>query len=105
MSERPTAKMQLGDLYPEEGLAAQLRLARFLLGCAINAARGTGHLRAASAHPEHRLKYVKQIEDAGVEYGLILFDDFHHAPCCPANHYHHMVMPTAPCSCGANPNG
>jgi hypothetical protein len=28
-------------------------------------------------------------------------DRSHHAPLCPANHYHGMRAPTAPCSCGA----
>ncbi len=28
-------------------------------------------------------------------------DDLHHAPMCPANHYHGKRAPTGPCSCGA----
>ena len=28
-------------------------------------------------------------------------DDHHHAPLCPANHYHGMRAPTGHCSCGA----
>lgn len=29
------------------------------------------------------------------------FDDLHHAPACPANHYHKCRVPTGPCNCGA----
>lgn len=28
-------------------------------------------------------------------------DNHHHAPMCPANHYHGMRAPTGPCTCGA----
>ena len=28
-------------------------------------------------------------------------DTLHHAPLCPANHYHGKRAPTGPCSCGA----
>jgi len=30
-----------------------------------------------------------------------IIDDLHHAPLCPANHYHGSRAPTGPCSCGA----
>lgn len=32
---------------------------------------------------------------------LAALDNLHHAPMCPANHYHGMRKPTGPCSCGA----
>lgn len=28
-------------------------------------------------------------------------DDLHHAPCCPANHYHHRRLVFSRCTCGA----
>lgn len=28
-------------------------------------------------------------------------DDFHHAPCCPANHWHRRILVFHTCSCGA----
>lgn len=28
-------------------------------------------------------------------------DELHHAPCCPANHYHRTRLVVHPCSCGA----
>ncbi len=28
-------------------------------------------------------------------------DDLHHAPCCPANHYHKTRLVFAKCNCGA----
>lgn len=36
-----------------------------------------------------------------VENNLFTFDEFHHAPACPANHYHHTRLPTGRCACGA----
>jgi hypothetical protein len=30
-------------------------------------------------------------------------DNRHHAPLCPANHYHYQRKPTGPCACGAGP--
>lgn len=29
-------------------------------------------------------------------------DDLHHAPACPANHYHKQRLVFQPCTCGAN---
>jgi hypothetical protein len=34
-----------------------------------------------------------------------LTDDHHHAPLCPANHYHGARAPTGQCSCGAVAQG
>ena len=31
-------------------------------------------------------------------------DDFHHAPCCPANHYHRTRLVFQHCTCGAKSN-
>jgi len=31
-------------------------------------------------------------------------DDYHHAPLCPANHYHGARAPTGKCTCGAVEN-
>lgn len=28
-------------------------------------------------------------------------DDLHHAPCCPANHWHRQRLVFHPCNCGA----
>jgi hypothetical protein len=30
-----------------------------------------------------------------------IVDDLHHAPCCPANHYHRTRLVFHPCTCGA----
>lgn len=30
-----------------------------------------------------------------------IVDDLHHAPCCPANHYHRARLVFHPCTCGA----
>lgn len=36
-----------------------------------------------------------------VRSGLVVPDDLHHAPRCPANHFHGRRLPTGPCTCGA----
>lgn len=71
-----------------------------LLGIAINMARGVGHLREPNTRDD-RMKQIDAIEMAAIELGIIHFDDYHHAPLCPANHWHKARMPTGPCSCGA----
>lgn len=30
-----------------------------------------------------------------------IVDDLHHAPCCPANHWHKQRLVFQPCNCGA----
>ena len=35
--------------------------------------------------------------------GAQLLDNLHHAPCCPANNYHHRRLVTKPCTCGTKP--
>lgn len=89
------------DLDFDQSYKRQRTLAAYLLGMAINTARGTGHMRSPSAFKEHHQKYLEQIEAMARANGIITFDDLHHAPCCAANHYERMVMPSGPCNCGA----
>ncbi len=44
----------------------------------------------------------EQLRRAAVEAGLFTLDDLHHAPKCPANHFHQMRLPTGRCTCGAS---
>jgi hypothetical protein len=67
---------------------------------AFFAGRGAGHV--ADPHtPAEKAKAMDAVEKAAVTLGIIFFDDLHHAPMCPANHYHKQRMPTGPCNCGA----
>lgn len=43
----------------------------------------------------------ERMRNSAVKEGLFVFDDLHHAPACPANHWHKQQLPYAPCSCGA----
>ena len=46
-------------------------------------------------------KFCDAIEAQLIVLGVIVFDDFHHSPACPANHYHRRRIPTGPCCCDA----
>jgi hypothetical protein len=76
----------------------QRLLARYALGLAINALRGA---RPCWADAPDQKKVADMLQAAAVENGIIVFDDFHHAPMCRANHWHFASMPTGPCTCGA----
>lgn len=39
--------------------------------------------------------------ELGAAYNNVEFDDLHHAPMCPANHYHRSRVPGRHCTCGA----
>ncbi|MDD2775553.1 MAG: hypothetical protein PHU06_06330 [Gallionella sp.] len=43
----------------------------------------------------------EELKKVAIERGLFVFDNFHHAPMCPANHFHQQRIPTGECSCGA----
>ncbi len=45
----------------------------------------------------------EQLREAAIKAGLYTFDSAHHAPACPANHFHQMRLPTGRCTCGARP--
>jgi hypothetical protein len=36
-----------------------------------------------------------------LEHGIVAFDEWHHAPLCPANNWSRMALPQGPCTCGA----
>jgi len=53
-------------------------------------------MRLISIQPSFGSKWIlKKIKKRQV------VDDFHHAPCCPANHYHRTRLVFKSCSCGA----
>jgi hypothetical protein len=78
----------------------QRRAASYLLGIALNMGRRRGHMREPET-VEDRMKQLDLVEQMAVTFGIITFDEFHHAPLCDANHWHKKRMPTGPCSCGA----
>lgn len=41
-----------------------------------------------------------QLREAALRAGLFALDDLHHAPACPANHFHQMRLPSGRCTCG-----
>lgn len=79
-------------------------IASALLGVAINGARRSGFF-SDPLEPHEIAKAMDQVERLAVEHGVIVFDKFHHAPMCPANHFHRKRMPTGPCTCGAEAAG
>lgn len=75
----------------------QRAIARWMVGRLLNVARGSYFFD----EPADREKELNMIEQWGLEQGIIAFDEWHHAPKCPANHFHHQRMPDGPCTCGA----
>jgi len=41
------------------------------------------------------------LRELAIKEGLFELDGLHHAPACPANHFHQMRLPTGRCTCGA----
>jgi hypothetical protein len=70
---------------------------RTLLAHALNALNGTEFFIA----PNDPEAFAKELRAEAVRAGYMGLDNLHHAPRCPANHFHEVRMPTGPCSCGA----
>lgn len=88
-------KAILADIDQEGWAERRYCLAQTLLAIALNDNCGA---------PMEIDNYTKeQIKECAIENGIITFDDLHHAPFCPANHWHKTRMPTRPCTCGAKP--
>lgn len=62
-------------------------------------------LRLFELRQSMRLPWVRPRPGAGWVLEWLLrrqaVDDLHHAPCCPANHYHRRRLVFQPCTCGA----
>lgn len=88
------------DLEFDPSYRRQRDIASILIGAAINQLLGAHFFDGPRDEKEarHRAEWMR---DFAIEQGIITFDDLHHAPCCPANHFHHARMPEGRCSCGA----
>lgn len=86
------------DLDFDPSYSRQRLAARYLLGLAINALRGS---RLVWEDKPDFKRLADQIQNAAEVNGILAFDEFHHAPLCRANHWHHAHLPTGPCTCGA----
>lgn len=75
----------------------QRELARYIIGTALNALLG----RTIFDDTMEPVEVGRQLKKLAIEQGLVMFDDLHHAPSCPANHWHHQRLPTGGCTCGA----
>lgn len=94
LAEAATLRLQVCKLTAERDAArAEADAARMLLAHAGN--QGTGY-----AFFDGKLSH-ETIREVALARGIFRLDDLHHAPACPANHYHRMRLPTAPCQCGA----
>lgn len=87
------------DLEHDPSYERQRKIGRFLLGAAINRLRGRGYFEDTDRWTDETLGAA--LAHVAIEEGIILFDDLHHAPICPANNFHRARLPTAPCTCGA----
>lgn len=77
----------------------QRTVARYLLGIAIN--------RYPRERPEQRLferhqpPTRQELIDTAIQWGLVEFTPWHHAPMCRSNDWARSVLPEGPCTCGA----
>lgn len=76
----------------------QFKLAGYLLGLAINELRDARLVWEDKVDPK---LLADKIQDLALENGLVAFDEWHHAPLCPANNWSRARLPTGPCTCGA----
>lgn len=86
------------DIMPDPQERRRLTLARHLLGIAINRmskerSQG-GSLWGIKAGQD-------DVKTLAIEEGLIWYDDWHHAPTCPANNWGRQRLSEGPCTCGA----
>ena len=86
------------DLEFDPSYKRQRELARIMLGIAINALCG-GRTVFTSDQPIEDIG--KELKKLALAEGIVWFDDFHHAPACPANNWSRQQLPTGPCTCGA----
>ena len=86
------------DLEFDPSYRRQRRLAAHMLGIAINALAGRRSL--FSNRPKNG-ELARQLSDLALENGIVAFDEWHHAPACPANNWSRMALPEGPCTCGA----
>lgn len=75
----------------------QRQIASWMIGRLLNVARGRFFFDA----PRDASAELDAFEIVAVQMGILTFDERHHAPKCPANHFHHTRMPDGPCTCGA----
>ncbi len=77
----------------------QLEVARWILGQALNY-----YPRERPAQPLFRRVQEptrQELIDYAISQGLVWYDEWHHAPLCPANNWSKQRLPDGPCTCGA----
>jgi hypothetical protein len=88
------------DLDHDPTFARQRRVAKYLLGIAIN--------RCPLEQPErqrfyrdHRVLTRNELIAIALREGIVEFTPWHHAPTCPSNDWSKTMLPEGPCTCGA----
>jgi hypothetical protein len=76
----------------------QRELAGWLLGIAINTMSGS---RLAWEGEPDQAKIADQLRKLALANGIVEFDEWHHAPACPANNWSRARLPAGPRTCGA----
>lgn len=86
------------DIEHDPEYRRQRKLAGYLLGFAINSLRGSCLIWE---DPPDKKKIADQLETIALANGIVAFDEWHHAPLCPANNWSKARLPFGPCTCGA----
>lgn len=76
----------------------QREIARWLIGTLVNALGGARPVW--EDNPNFR-KLAKDAAEIALREGLVFYDEWHHAPMCRANNWSRQMLPSGPCSCGA----
>lgn len=100
--EPPTIEAHPADLDFDPSYRRHRAMARFIIGELLNHMPDepfSGGRIGDSAGKPGQLR--RTMFELAYGEGLVTFDDLHHAPMCPANHYHYQRLPNGPCSCGA----
>lgn len=73
-------------------------VSRYLLGVALNRYPKNPEQRL---HERTRPATRDELVAVALREGLVEYTPWHHAPACPSNDWSRMMLPEAPCTCGA----
>lgn len=95
----PARKMHQDDLTATGAPRLAEQYAKHLLAALINGVLGANLAGVRGpATPQEAARVIRKMAD---EEGLFHYDNWHHAPLCPANHFHGGAAPSPFCTCGA----
>lgn len=89
------------DIEHDPTYVKQREYARRVIGLLVNTIRYPDHLFSNINKNMTPKQIADRVAKEAEMIGLVWFDDLHHAPMCPANNWSRQILPTGPCTCGA----